>query len=424
MSIKANIAEANTRSHGKNSISKLPYLDECPGFESTFTKSEASEQGTMLHAVMEKILDASLEHKETLTNVTPAVLADNAMDLTTEEREMIDDCTGHADYWLGLPGVTKIRQEQKVTIPGLTQGHYDLLIEFGDKAVLNDWKFGRVPVTPAHKNMQGIGYAVGCFLKYKHLTRIAIIFRQPRIHQSSEAVFNRKDLEKLLGMIERIIRDAEAPDNKKVLKVNQYCGYCSKSKDGSCGAFRMHLERAVSALSVPTHDPLPMPLTFDPSSIKTPDDAAKLMVWASILEPAFEQYRKVAKDIALANGGEIKTTIRGVEYSYKIATKSFPRSVRHPNLVAEVLKSVLTPEEILGSAKLSIGKLEDLYARKRAITPQEGDEGKITLKDAKLELESILSASDLMNQSEGQIEYLLASKNTATAPALTETAAN
>lgn len=402
MTIQERISNAKTRPHGKNSMSKLNYLAACPGFESKpYVENEAAEEGTLLHAVM----DAAFEEDgcASVEDAIGVVCARDGVALNEEQHELVASCARVLDRWISLGPISR-ESETPVKLNGISQGSLDVLLIYkGGAAVLIDWKFGRVPVPRADKNLQGIGYALGTVAAYKDITRIGVIFHQPRIDRSSEAIIWARDYDKHLERLKSVIYETEKPPHQKTLRVNEYCGYCVHTVD--CPAFQAHAQRAAGALSLAPHAALPDPASFHPERIQTPEQAALLLVWAGVLEPAFEAYRKRALQIAEENGGRISVVVNGDTHTFEVGTRSFKRSLGRPPEIAAALASVISPAQILGAAKLGLGALEDIWADALVQKRKEAGE-KISIKTAKEELHHMLGAHDLISRPDGEVKFL------------------
>src|SRR5215471_16903650 len=129
-----------------------------------------------------------------------------------------------------LPGSTEYRE---LTLKDdLFFGTLDYLGIVGTRGLIVDAKFGAWSVTPAKRNLQGIGYVVLAFHAYPQLKRIRIIFFMARDGTFSEATFYRYRLLELETRLHRIVgratRIAEqgprGPDDFHPDAVN--CSFC------------------------------------------------------------------------------------------------------------------------------------------------------------------------------------------------------
>lgn len=352
------------RKHHKYGPSKLGYLQACAGFTSTDGTSEAAEQGTRLHEIMDRLINAYKVTKRPLLELLSEYCADQPMD--DEERSLLVSCIRTLNEW--LPKATEIHNEIRVHIfnpdgSELVHGLLDILLVFGETALLIDLKFGWVPVPPAASNLQGRAYALGAFQKFHKLRKIAVMFLQPKLGGVSQAVYTRAQINEMYQSIRQVIDRAELVQNdpagtEDLLSPSDYCAYCLHAKNGTCPAKVKQLKSAVVALH-----PTQAAAFMDLDKIDTPEKAAKLRHAIELLETGefIEQAKTRAREMAIANGGEISYETPGGEtIRYAVEDRRHDRSLGGALEVATTLKDqgILTFEEVLSAAELSIGKLE------------------------------------------------------------------
>lgn len=396
------------RGHHRKSISKLNYFAACPGFESKpFDKNAAADEGTMLHSYMELAINWAIKRRGAgfadasvsdgvsyaIVNLSPK---QRIVEWKDEHKELLEFCALYADKYFLNPSFSSLKQELKVTLlPHVdTNGSFDILIFFGETvALLLDWKFGRVAVPAAAENYQGKGYAAGCLLKWPKLQRVGVVFVQPRLYSATEAIFERKNsLENILSEIKGVLDATESKN--KILRLNAYCSYCMHQTE--CPAVAAHFAAAVTSFHR-----LPAPPSFDGAALDKPSDIALLRYWVDLLESITDTIKGRALEAAIANGGSIETQVGDEIIRYEVHERSSARTLGLPNLVAEALKDHLLPEEVLGAAKLSIGKLEAIWAEemsKRGLATSK--------KEAKEGLSALLESEGLLTQSDFQIKFL------------------
>lgn len=426
------------RGHHKYGMSKLNYLDGCAGFVSNTGTNKAAEDGTRLHEVMDKVLKL---HLSTVTGVAALdCLKDVLMTepVSPDEEFYLEYCCKELDFWIKRKPLRILREEQVSILnhdgTELNHGYYDVALFLNEAAViLIDWKFGWIPVPPADRNLQGMGYATGMLQTYAKINTVGFVFAQPKLNKTTRCTFTRAQLPEMYERVKGVIARAESPE--KSLRVGQYCNYCAVA--GTCTA-----QINLASRSLAVQEDIQMPTTFTGLQINTPEDAAKALYVVQRLEAMLESsgLKERVKEFARNNGGYLEAQISPSErIIVEIKERAAPRSVDSPNLIAEALKDVLTPEEVLQACDPKITRLEEIFAERyvaqRAAEAQEiidaaeldilrtplvgigakaarkeaarqAKELRVTKKQACEILASTLSAEGLLTSTEGKVEYL------------------
>lgn len=438
------------RTHHRYGPSKLGYIHTCPGFTSTDGTSEAAEQGTRLHEIMDLLINRYKTSRRPLLELLSEYCTTNQID--DEERGLLVSCIRTVNEW--LPKAKEIHNEIRVYINNpdgteLNHGLLDLLFIFGETALLIDLKFGWIPVPPAADNLQGRAYALGCFNKFHRLNKIAVMFVQPKLGATSTAVYTRPQINEMYQTIRQVIDRAELVQRDPagtldMLTPSDYCSYCLHSKNGTCPAKIKQLKSAVVALQ-----PQASPFLLDLDKIDSPEKAAKLRYAIELLEGGdfLSSAKEKCREMALQNGGDISFETPEGTIRYAIEDRRHDRSLGDTLDVATTLKDqgVLTFEEVLCCADLSIGKLENAGAtsifeknkaeQDRQLAAKEAElnvlttAGKITKTEAKKQLaavkaefkvtkkesteafQKILENQGLLSRPEGTIPVLRRKKN-------------
>lgn len=359
------------RTHHKNSPSKLPYLGECAGFTSDETgDKDAAEKGTQLHEYMDEILARYLADpkKVLLTHLDEYCKSITIDDL---DRGLLVFCARLVAKYLGSAGSTAVHEIKVAIHRGdgnvLTSGHLDVLIIFANgAALLIDYKFGWLPVKHAALNEQGIAYALGVFEKYPSIKKIGVMFIQPRLGTTTDAVITREEIPIKMEQIAIIIERAEwfqrkgfTPETIPLLKTGLHCTYCKHTVEGTCPARMAMLSRVAETVR-----PTLAASHLDIEAINTPEKAALARYWVETVEDWLGPVKDRAKQFALqAPDRKIGITLAdGTQVAYKIQDKKFDRSLGETLDVADALKEFLTLQQLLACASLSLGKLEEISA--------------------------------------------------------------
>lgn len=345
--------------HHSYGMSKLNMLAACPGFTSREGTNQAAEDGTRLHDVMEKVVADIIKSGSTAKNSLGVVL--HGVTISEEEQFHLEFCCKALDFWL-VKKPLRIVSEGRVSIynPDETElnfGTYDLLVFLTEETAIGlDWKFGWIPVPPANSNWQGKGYAVGVFQKYPRLKKLGFQFVQPKLHLTTSAMYQRENLFEMYSQVRDVISAAQAAE--KSLHPCQYCDFCAVA--GTCKALLNEAQKAVSI-----HEGLPMPASFVGLQINTPEDAARALYVVSRLEILISEsgLKERAKELARATGGKLSCQISPTEtVMVELKQRNAPRSANSPMLIAEALKAVLSPEQVLGACDPKITRLEEIFA--------------------------------------------------------------
>lgn len=403
------------RGHHKFGCSKLNYLDECPAFTSTDGSSEAAEDGTRLHEIMDKTLDLFKSSPGTgsLADALDEVIKTEPVD--DEERELLLYCVRALEKFIYRKGVA-VHNEIKVQILNpdeteLNHGWLDCLLVIDlpsgrQVGVLDDFKFGWIPIPPAFKNLQGMGYALACFLKFSKLDKIGVRFIQPRLNSTTEHVYERGEMmamyRRIKAVIDRAIfvhANADSSAAAQQLKLGDHCQFCAlRSK---CSAVANHIGKSAAVISN-----LPAPKTFDVSQVTDPKDVALLRYWVGLVEDSFESIKKHANETAQLNGGVLEAELPdGEVVRYEIKERSADRVLGETPMIADALSHIVEPHEILRAAELSITKLEPIVAA--ALVEQARVEGrKLTKKAATEQFVSTLESQGLLSRPDAKVRYL------------------
>lgn len=402
-----------TRKHHKYGPSKLGYTEECAGYRGSDGTSEAAEQGTMLHGLMEEMIRRVQKGPEsqTLPQIREWVVKQH--ELTDEEVHYLRLCCIEIDKMLTRKP-TAIHNEISIEVVDegktLTAGFLDVFMEFGSVGILTDFKFGWNPVKPASVNLQGMAYALGCFIKFPNIQKIGIYFLMPKLNWVSSHVVHRKDMLAIFERIKTVVSLAEyvianPGDAQHYLKAGKHCQYCARI--GNCPA-----QANMMAAAATKYAGLPVPPTFQSLEITSPDEIARLRYYVDVVEPAIEEIKRRAFEIADANGGKISyTRPDGQVVTYEVNERNVKRTLGNAMDVCEAVKEFMSPEEVLGAAKLTLGDFLDIS--KAALVNQRKAEGqKLTKKAAEEQITSLLSASGLLTSPDTKIRYLELQKQT------------
>jgi len=268
------------RQHAQYSPSSLEKYELCPCFEpSESSNTQASEDGTRLHEATEHenfdLCESSFEEE----------WVHSALNVTGEYHQS-----------LGVDN-TVVYKERLLDVAGITKGSADWLGINKNRAAVIDYKFGKVPVTPAVTNPQGQGYVLGVFNDFPGVDIVDLAFVCPRIPEvTSETYYRVPDASRIERRILDIVERASDPHSieQPSPKACQWCG-----KKATCPSLNS------TAVTVSRGFGLPIPEEFEPGRILRPRDRAKAQILSQLLEDWGKQVRKANAKAVLEDGIEI-----------------------------------------------------------------------------------------------------------------------
>lgn len=406
------------RAHHRYGTSKFQYLDACAAFESQSGTNAAAEEGTFFHTIMDEGIELVKKGKYPTLLGAVCFLTMSSRYLDEKDADLLKFCAIKVDEYLirkiGGKG-PRILNEVKVSIlrpdkSQLNHGYLDLLLAWPGMAVLIDYKFGWQPVTPAKENLQGMGYSLAVLQAAHNVTKIGVVFLQPKLHSVTEHVWNRSQLPDMYQRLSDVISRAEFvranPDQAlKYMSAGYWCEYCKHQ--GIC-ATRANYAGVVAK----SYGSLPVPRTFDAAQLTDPQDIALARYWCDCVESFCAGIKEHAKKKAEELGGSLSVTLPdGSVITYGIETKKTDRVLGNTAEVAEALKDLsLTPEQVLAASSINLGALETLV--KDTATMAAKAEGKKLTKKAAWEQACIyLESLGLLTRPEGEIKYLKLQKH-------------
>jgi len=280
-----------------------------------------------------------------------------------EEKWCLDFCQGHIDRITDeiFPN-NEFQTEKEVTLSFDDKefGHADFIRYGNTKAMVVDYKFGRLPVDPAEANMQLRAYAV--MVADTYLCRYVYCFiLQPRAEEDDRitaTVYGTDDIEKARAEIREILKTCDKPDAPLNPGMEQ-CRYCRAKS--TCPALNQQLEE----------------ITIVDQNAITSQNAADLYRRAKLVEKHIDAIK--SKIFLMVQNAEAENRkIPGL--TLKPGTKR--RIVNDTSQAYQSLAHVLTPQAFASCCTV---KISDLDAAYKSAT------GK-TAKEAKAELEAILAS--------------------------------
>jgi len=304
------------------SPSVLECVEACPRYESAPSdeSSDVATEGTLLHKAME-------------TGDTTG-LDDDQLELVERCKEYTRDDEG-----------AEIFRELKVTMCGL-RGTVDYFAKRGKKGRMIDYKFGRIPVTPAGKNGQLQSYVLGLFERFDDLEEVEAELVMPRLDDVTIHTYRRSDMASVVDRIAAVMARLHMP-NARENPVEKACRYCARK------AFCQALSELASTVCTGVSG-MQLPEVYKPGEMVLPEDRAKAQVLSYILEDWAKQVRKENVKAALENGVEIP----GFEVRHRAGS---PR-INQPDAAFEMMKERfgLSLHEFLSACTVKVTGLLDV----------------------------------------------------------------
>lgn len=306
--------------HAKHAPSSLGYKEACPSWCGRSGTNPAAEEGTMLHAALER---------------------DDFSGLNEEQEFVCGLCRDFREGEVSTMESPVIYKELSLSIcGGLTRGTADFVAVDSSRAILMDWKFGRSEVEPARTNAQGCAYALGVFERFPEVQTLELHFVQPRTESISSHTFRRSDMQKMALRIMTIIRRANARNKEE--HPGMHCRYCRKQ--ARCVALR-NLALPIASQYAD------FPEELHASNISDPRMMARCLDCAKILKEWADAVNFHAADMA-ANGIEIP--------GYKLTTRAGRRTIPDALAAYGMLQDRMSLEDYLSCCgSVSIDALTD-----------------------------------------------------------------
>lgn len=218
--------------HHAFSPSTLQAREGCPKYEPRNTETEAALLGTLQHAVVEtgednpELSDAHafaaaecLGYLQARAKGLPGSTVLQEIYLPIDDEVLVVDARWVERFDIvGEDGQVspgfRGRQEYKA-VEHTTAGYVDYAIISADETEAEIWdcKFGKHPVTPAAKNLQGIAYMLGLKKMYPKLKKCIVGFIMPHIDWTTQHQFDLTDDGPLRLRVQTVVARAVAAKN-------------------------------------------------------------------------------------------------------------------------------------------------------------------------------------------------------------------
>lgn len=265
-----------------------------------------------------------------------------------------------------------------------TFGTVDLVYIRGNQAIVIDYKTGYGKIEDCSVNAQAQAYTLGIFQKFQEVDEVEFVFVIPNRQEVSMHTYTRAEHEDAIRLrLNTIIRRATAEE--RTCNPQPYlCEYCDfQSK---CPALA---QKALLIASRYEKDGFEVPEEVHGSNTTDPEDMAKLLKLAPIMEAWASGVRKAALDMSVRDGLDIP--------GYRRTERSGARKITSALNAYEAIKDQVRIEDFLAACTgISVPQLEEYFSESQP----RGKKGK-----AKQELENKLRDAGALE--EGSTVYLL-----------------
>jgi hypothetical protein len=317
-------AMSDNNQHHPCGPSSLRRRELCPGslrMESGLpeTTSPAAERGTNLH----KACELYFQDRE----------AFEALDISEDDTEQVLWAIEKAKELIGpVAGQMETRLENE-----LFSGTADVLACNPAGAIVIDYKFGRVPVVEACRNIQLAAYAWATHKEFGHANVTAAVI-QPALRQVTSHEFTRFDA--VEAYLRRVITAANAPE-APLRPSEEACRYCKAYSE--CPAVREQSLAIVARVEK----------TVPISTMETVEIARLVEMTSQVIK--FHELAKAALLERLSAGD----TVPG----WRVKPGANRREADASELFG-VARDYLTAEEFAAACKVSIPSVETAIAQK------------------------------------------------------------
>ena len=319
--------------------SELEKLELCSMYKGSAFDTAVSAEGTMLHSVMEAWVNTGKIPRELLKQ------------MTDEHHALIRICQEHVGEL--MVNATRFATETRVKIYTSgnirIRGTIDLIIEYrGSSPIIIDYKFGRLPVTPASENLQGMAYALGYLLENPSVKEVMLQFLEPHQQRVTAAVMTRDDIPKVISRIAAVIAKCRSKLGQEPKVHPTACQYCSRKT--TCSAL------AKQAIAVAEgHTGLKIPTRFLPGPDTTPEQRNLAQHLAGILADWGTMWKKDNTNAVIEDGIELP--------DFELRSRAGSRQILDANAAWLILETLGVPlPHFLSACSVSVGALDKTIA--------------------------------------------------------------
>lgn len=366
--IKSKTEKEQPRTHAHFAPSSFKNRELCPQFNNVQKPNAASDEGTLLHEMLEKPNDKALRKKATLAQ----------LGLIKMIEEYVAPFTKNAKQVLN-----EVRLDlTSLSIMHCSHGTVDkLILQTDEEGHLMDYKLGLISVDDPEHNIQIQIYVVGAFANFPKLKKITAHIIQPKTDEIGVHEFYREtDFDRIVTRARAIALKAADPLSPPKAHTG-LCKFCTKYHQ-NCPA----VTSLVSQADLPNDDAIQRPTSSDFANFENDNEAAtKVFMYAKFLE----EYGKSLKDkiSELAVLGKIDV------FGHFIVNNQGKTKIVQVHDAFDLLKNKygLTFDMFLSACDVNLTDLGEVVSQQ---TDKPG-------KEAKAEVLALLSGNGLTSSSNG-----------------------
>ena len=259
--------------------------------------------------------------------------------LSFEHETLLGFCMGHNETYLRQ--ADEIQVEMQLTIPEVTWGTCDLVLRFGKRLILIDYKFGKWKVDDPAENYQARAYVLGAFHAFPDCVTCEFIFLTPRLKLVQKHTFTREEALSWTDEFKNIVKNADDP-NAPFKPDSENCLFCGNKVQ--CPELQ---KRAMQIAN--DNDGLMLPESAKTTDLTSPAQIKRALDVASIVERWAKNVRSAALERVLS-GEEIP--------GYELKETRGNRKIKDVTSTWGALKNEMGQEDFLEACSISIGALE------------------------------------------------------------------
>ena len=233
-------------------------------------------------------------------------------------------------------------------------GTVDRVIVKGAHVDLVDFKFGRGEIDDAEINIQGQAYLLGVMDKFPQLETATVHFIIPRRDEVLTANYTRADMEGVRLRINLIVEKAMAEDAEAIPNT-EGCRYCKHKL--SCPALSDKMLPLAKKYSASVSDfETTLWGNYSPAEVDDPAVLGKMLNVAQVVDKWQAAAKKQALKLAIEEGAEIP--------GYDLHFRAASLSIEDGQAAYDAVSDLLTPDEFMDAAKVSLTGIAKAYANK------------------------------------------------------------
>lgn len=326
-----------TRGHHPDSPSSLQSSEACPLFENEQRDGNASKIGTFQHKAAETGHLEALDEQLSELGLSEADIGEKIAGVNRAikyEKRQERLLFGLFDDKIPVQTIREkyfpVGDDKVAEYIGVTGGFPDTVFLCSSLAVVLDWKFGKVPVTPTKVNLQGTAYALAVLQAYPNIAEVQVHFYHPHQDWSDEEheekyvhCFCRADMAEMECRIRTVVaikhaaqarlKASKGTDWTDATPKHDLCIWCANK--GACTKLHGIVIQAASK-----HPDFIVPEVTNHRLLSRPEQVKTAFLWATQLESIAKSVKQRAANMVLTEGLELGTGVKLVRRTERYIT--------------------------------------------------------------------------------------------------------